>query len=151
MPFLPTLSTFFILLSAIFVAFGWRFIAKGRVKAHKITMIAASVSALLFFIIYMSRTIFVGNTRFGGPAELEIYYTIFLIFHIILATTGAIFGIISLTLAFKRKIEKHQKIGPVTSIIWFFTAITGIMVYLFLYILFDVGETTNLFKAIWGF
>lgn len=151
MPFLPTISTFFIVLSAIFMAFGWNFIAKGKEKAHKNTMIAASISALLFFIIYMSRTIFLGNTAFGGPEDLEIYYTIFLIFHIILATTGAVFGIITLTLAFKRNIVKHRKLGPYTAIIWFGTAITGVMVYLFLYVFWGVGETTNLFRAIWGF
>ncbi|RLL45213.1 DUF420 domain-containing protein [Oceanobacillus piezotolerans] len=150
MPFLPTLSTFFIVLSAILVAIGWYFISINKVKAHKKTMIAAAVSALLFFTIYMSRTIFIGNTSFGGPENLKIYYTVFLVFHIILATTGAVFGIITLTLAFKRNITKHRKIGPVTSIIWFFTAITGVMVYLFLYILFDTGQTTNLFRAIFG-
>lgn len=56
MPLLPTISTFFIVLSAILVAFGWRFIIKGRPKTHKKTMIAAGISALAFFIIYVSRT-----------------------------------------------------------------------------------------------
>ncbi|AVQ98931.1 DUF420 domain-containing protein [Oceanobacillus sp. M65] len=150
MPFLPTISTFFIVLSAILVAFGWRFIVKGKAATHKKTMIAAAISALIFFIIYASRTVFVGNSSFGGPEELEIYYTLFLIFHIFLATSGAIFGIVTLTLAFKRKIKKHRKIGPVTSIIWFFTAITGVMVYLLLYIFYDSGETTSMIKAILG-
>lgn len=150
MPFLPTISTFFIVLSAILVAFGWRFIVKGKAATHKKTMIAAAISALIFFIIYASRTVFIGNSSFGGPEELEIYYTLFLIFHIFLATSGAIFGIVTLTLAFKRKIKKHRKIGPVTSIIWFFTAITGVMVYLLLYILYDSGETTSMIKAILG-
>lgn len=151
MPFLPTLSTAFILLSAILVAIGWRLIVKGKKKAHKKTMIAAAVSALLFFIIYASRTIFAGNTSFGGPDELKIYYTLFLVFHIMLATTGAVFGIITLTLAFKRNIKKHEKIGPITSVIWFLTAITGIAVYLLLYIFFNGGETTSMIKAILGF
>ncbi|WP_042223891.1 DUF420 domain-containing protein [Oceanobacillus manasiensis] len=150
MPLLPTVSTFFIVLSAILVAFGWRFIAKGKAATHKKTMIAAAISALIFFIIYVSRTVFVGNTSFGGPEELEIYYTLFLVFHIILATTGAVFGLVTLTLAFKRNIKKHRKIGPVTSIIWFFTAITGVMVYLLLYILYDGGGTTSMIKAILG-
>ncbi|MBU5265988.1 DUF420 domain-containing protein [Virgibacillus proomii] len=150
MPVLPTISTAFIILSAILVAIGWRFIVKGQPKKHKKTMIAAAISALLFFIIYASRTIFIGNTSFGGPDHLEIYYTIFLIFHIMLATVGAIFGIVTLTLAFKRKISVHRKVGPVTSIIWFFTAVTGIAVYLLLYILYDGGETTSLIKAILG-
>ncbi len=59
-------------------------------------MLAAAVSALLFFIIYMSRTIFIGNTAFGGPDNLKIYYTIFLVFHIVLATTGAVFGFVTI-------------------------------------------------------
>lgn len=150
MPFLPTLSTFFILLSAILVAIGWRLIIKDKKKSHKKAMIAAAISALLFFIIYSSRTIFLGNTSFGGPDELKVYYTVFLIFHITLATIGAFFGVTTLILAFKRKITIHRKIGPVTSIIWFLSAITGFMVYLLLYILYDGGETTSMIKAILG-
>ncbi|SFM00495.1 putative membrane protein [Gracilibacillus orientalis] len=150
MELLPTLSTFFIILSAILVAIGWRLVVKKQYKAHKKVMIAGAISALAFFIIYMSRTIFVGNTSFGGPEELEVYYTIFLIFHIMLATSGAIFGVITLTLAFKRNIKKHQKIGPVTSVVWFCSAITGLMVYLLLYVFYDGGETTSLLKAILG-
>ncbi|MFC4404693.1 DUF420 domain-containing protein [Gracilibacillus xinjiangensis] len=150
MHLLPTISTFFIVLSAVFVAIGWRQIIKNNFKAHRKAMLAAAYSALVFFIIYMSRTIFIGNTSFGGPDEWKIYYTIFLIFHIFLATTGAIFGVITLILAFKRKIKKHRKIGPITSIIWFGTAITGVAVYILLYILYDGGETTSLIKAILG-
>ncbi|MGJ9458550.1 DUF420 domain-containing protein [Oceanobacillus sp. CF4.6] len=151
MPFLPTISTFFIALSAILVAIGWVLITKGKKKAHKKVMLSAAVSAILFFIIYVSRTIFVGNTSFGGPDNIEIYYTIFLVFHIILATTGAVFGIVTITLALKRNIAKHRKIGPVTSVIWFFTAITGVMVYLLLYVIYDGGGTTSMLKAIFGF
>jgi len=150
MPILPTISTIFIVLSAILIAIGWILIVKGKPLAHKYAMIAASVSALLFFIIYMSRTIFIGNTSFGGPDSIKTYYTVFLIFHIILATTGGIFGIITLVLAFKRNIGKHRKLGPVTSIIWFFTAITGVMVYLLLYVFYTGGDTTSMIKAILG-
>lgn len=151
MPLLPTLSTGFIVLSAVLVGIGWVLVAKKKYKAHKKVMLAAALSALVFFIIYASRTIFIGNTSFGGPEDLKIYYTIFLIFHINLATIGAIFGIVTLILGFKRNIKKHRRIGPITSIIWFFTSITGVMVYLLLYIFFDGGETTSMIKAILGF
>ena len=96
LPILPTISTAFIVLSAILVAIGWVLIVKRKIEAHKKVMFAAGVAAVIFFIIYASRTIFIGNTAFGGPEELKIYYTFFLIFHITLATTGAVFGIISL-------------------------------------------------------
>ncbi|WP_146935957.1 DUF420 domain-containing protein [Cerasibacillus quisquiliarum] len=150
MPVLPTISTAFIIISAILVAIGWILIVKDKKAAHKKTMIAAVISALLFFIIYLSRTVFIGNTSFGGPDDVKIYYTIFLFFHIFLATTGAVFGIVTLVLAFKRNIKKHEKIGPITSIIWFFTAITGVMVYLLLYVFYKGGDTTSLIKAILG-
>ncbi|MDG5470167.1 DUF420 domain-containing protein [Jeotgalibacillus sp. ET6] len=150
LPLLPTLSTIFIVLSAILVAAGWILVVKGRVEAHKKTMFAAAVAALTFFIIYVSRTIFVGNTAFGGPDDIKIYYTIFLVFHIILATTGAVFGLVTIWLGYKNRIKKHRKIGPITSVIWFFTATTGVMVYSLLYILYDGGETTSVIKAILG-
>jgi len=149
-PFLPTLSTFFIVLSAILVAIGWKLILERKIEAHKKTMIAAAVAAVLFFIIYASRTIFVGNTAFGGPENLKVYYTVFLIFHIMLSTSGAVMGIMTISWGFKEKLDKHRKIGPITSLVWFFTAITGVAVYLLLYVLYEGGETTSLIKAILG-
>ncbi|WP_211270633.1 DUF420 domain-containing protein [Paenisporosarcina indica] len=151
LPLLPTISTFFIVLSAVLVAIGWVLIKQRKIDAHKKTMFAAAIAALIFFIIYMSRTIFIGNTAFGGPDEYKLYYTIFLVFHITLATTGAVFGLVTLWAGYKNNLKRHRKIGPITSVIWFFTAITGVAVYLLLYVFFEGGETTSVFKAILGF
>lgn len=151
MPFLPTISTLFIITSAIFVIIGWRHIIKGRVAKHKRSMLIAAITALLFFITYVSRTIFIGNTSFGGPDDIKIYYTIFLLFHIILATLSAIFGVVTLRLAWKRNISKHEKLGPITSVMWLISSITGVMVYLFLYIIYTGGETTSMIRAILGY
>lgn len=150
LPILPTISTSFIVLSAILIAIGWVLIKQRKIEAHKKTMFAAAISALAFFIIYVSRTIFIGNTAFGGPDDIKIYYTIFLIFHITLATTGAVFGIVTIYLGLKNNIAKHRKIGPITSIIWFFVAITGVAVYLLLYVFYHGGDTTSVIKAIIG-
>ncbi|QBP41575.1 DUF420 domain-containing protein [Paenisporosarcina antarctica] len=151
LPLLPTISTFFIVLSAVLVAIGWTLIIQRKIEAHKKVMFAAAIAALSFFIIYASRTVFVGNTAFGGPEEYKIYYTIFLVFHIILATTGAVFGLITIWAGYKNNLTRHRKLGPITSIIWFFTAITGVAVYLLLYVIYHGGETTSVFKAILGF
>ncbi|OLS41977.1 DUF420 domain-containing protein [Bacillus sp. MRMR6] len=150
LPILPTISTTFIVLSAITVAIGWWQIKQRNIEAHKKTMFLAAIFAIIFFIIYASRTIFIGNTAFGGPDNLKIYYTLFLIFHITLATTGAVLGIFSLYTGFKNKLSTHRKLGPVTSIVWFFTAITGVAVYLLLYVFYHGGETTSVIKAILG-
>ncbi|KMJ58503.1 membrane protein [Bacillus sp. LL01] len=149
-PIMPTVSTFFIVLSAIFVAIGWYLILKRKIEAHKKVMFLAAIFAIIFFIIYASRTIFVGNTSFGGPDDIKVYYTIFLLFHITLATVGAVMGIITLWTGYKNRLDKHRKLGPITSIIWFTTAITGVAVYLLLYVIYHGGETTSVFKAILG-
>ncbi|WP_174733798.1 DUF420 domain-containing protein [Mesobacillus harenae] len=151
LPILPTISTTFIVLSAITVAIGWWQIKQRKLESHRKTMTLAAIFAIIFFIIYASRTIFVGNTSFGGPDDIKIYYTVFLIFHITLATLGAIMGITTLYAGYKNNLELHRKIGPVTSIIWFFTAITGVAVFLLLYVFYKGGETTSVLKAIFGF
>ncbi|MBY3622416.1 DUF420 domain-containing protein [Acinetobacter sp. CUI P1] len=146
----PTISTSFIVLSAVLVAIGWWLIIKGKREAHKKTMIAAAIAALLFFIVYVSRTLFVGNTSWGGPDDLKTIYQVFLIFHIVLATVAAVFGLTTLTLGFKAKYSKHRKWGRVTSIIWFITAITGVMVYVLLYVLYPGGHTKPVWEVILG-
>ncbi|GLI82914.1 membrane protein [Rossellomorea marisflavi] len=150
LPVLPTISTSFIVLSAITVAIGWWQIKKREFEKHQKTMTLAGIFALIFFIIYASRTIFIGNTSFGGPDDLKIYYTIFLVFHITLATVGAVFGLMSLWTGYQDRLKIHRKLGPITSIIWFFTAITGVAVYLLLYVFYHGGETTSVIKAILG-
>ncbi|MEC0240819.1 DUF420 domain-containing protein [Paenibacillus dokdonensis] len=147
---MPTVSTSFIVISAILVAIGWALIIKGKREAHKRVMICGAVAALLFFIIYVSRTAFVGNTSWGGSDEMKIYYQIFLIFHITLATIAAVFGITTLVLAFKEKFSKHRKWGRVTATIWFITAITGVAVYVLLYVLYPGGHTKPVWEVILG-
>ena len=148
-PILPTISTTCIVISAILIAIGWRLIWKREINKHKNVMLAAAV-LLLFFLIYASRTIFIGNTAFGGPASIKKYYTIFLFFHINLATIGGILGLVQIITAFKDKYNVHRKFGPFASVIWFCTAITGVAVYLLLYVLYPGGETTSLIKATFG-
>jgi putative membrane protein len=145
--YLPLISTLFIVLSAILVAIGWRLILQGKQEAHQKMMVAAAVAAVLFFTIYLSRTLFLGNTEFGGPDSMKPYYLAFLLFHIVLATVSAVMGIITLTLAYKGEFLKHRRIGRPTAVIWFLTAITGVAVYYLLYIKYP-GETTNLWDAI---
>ena len=147
---MPAVSTSFIAISAILVAIGWAQIIKGKREQHKKTMVAAAVAALLFFIIYVSRTIFVGNTAWGGPDDLKVFYLVFLLFHIVLATVAAVFGLVTLYTGFKSRFKAHRKLGKITSIIWFATAITGITVYSLLYLLYPGGHTKPVIDAIFG-
>ncbi|MEB3102298.1 DUF420 domain-containing protein [Ferviditalea candida] len=145
---LPTISTFFIVISAVFIAIGWRLILRGKKQEHKKVMLWGAFFALVFFIIYLSKTVFIGNTTFGGPDHLKLIYFIFLLFHIVLATTAAVFGITTILLAFNEKFAKHRKFGRFTATIWFVTAVTGVTVYVLLYLMYPGGETKGLIDAI---
>lgn len=151
MQILPLISTLLIVLSAILVAVGWVLIKQGKREAHKKVMVSAAISAVLFLIIYLSRTVLIGNTSFGGPDHIKIYYTIFLLCHIIFSIVSAIFGIIVIRHGFKENFEKHKKLGPATSIMWFITATSGVVVYLLLYVIYEGGETTSMIRAIFGY
>ncbi len=148
---LPYISTSCIILSAIFVAIGWRQINRGEKEAHKKSMIRAVWLAVAFFVIYMSRTVLIGTTEFGGPATMRTPYLIFLVFHIVLAAVAAVMGIVTLVYARKRRITDHRRIGPRTSVVWFVTAFTGVTVFLLLYVIYPPGPTTNLFWKMMGF
>lgn len=149
---LPAISTLFIVISASLVAFGWYHIRKGRQETHRKLMLTGAVFALLFFLIYISRTIFVGNTAFSesAPVWIRDAYFAFLIFHILLATVAAAFGIVTLLQAFKKQFAKHKKVGRWTAVMWLCTAPTGIMVYLLLYVLYPGGTTKPVIDAILG-
>ncbi len=145
---LPLFSTSCIVISAVLVAVGWRLILQKKQQQHKTVMLWGASFALLFFLIYLSKTVFIGNTLFGGPDSLKAIYVVFLIFHIILATSAAAFGLVTITLAFKQNFMKHRKLGRITATVWFATAVTGITVYTLLYVMYPGGETSGLIKAI---
>jgi putative membrane protein len=149
---LPLLSTIFIATSGILVAIGWYQILKGRRELHQKFMVSGAIFALVFFLIYVSRTIFIGNTAFSesAPVVIRDAYYVFLLCHIIFATTSGVFGIITLLLAYKKKFAKHKKIGRYTAVMWLITSPSGVMVYLLLYIMYPGGSTKPVIDAILG-
>jgi putative membrane protein len=149
---LPLLSTIFIATSGILVAIGWYQILKGRRELHQKFMVSGAIFALVFFLIYVSRTIFIGNTAFSesAPVAIRDAYYVFLLCHIIFATTSGIFGIITLLFAYKKKFAKHKKIGRYTAVMWLITSPSGVMVYLLLYIMYPGGSTKPVIDAILG-
>ncbi|UUZ90934.1 DUF420 domain-containing protein [Paenibacillus sp. P25] len=147
---LPTISTSFIVISAVIVAFGWAAIVRGEREKHQKLMLWGAGFALAFFLIYASRTIFIGNTTFGGPESLKSPYHIFLFFHITLATVAAVFGIVTPLHAFNKRFAKHKRVGRITAVIWLLTAPTGVVVYVLLYLMYPGGETKPMIDAILG-
>ncbi|RAU92005.1 DUF420 domain-containing protein [Paenibacillus sp. YN15] len=149
---LPTICTLLIAISATFVGFGWHAIVKGRRERHQKLMLWGAVTALLFFLLYVGRTVFVGNTSFSeeAPVWVRDAYFVFLLFHIVLATVAGAFGLVTLYQAYKKDFARHRRVGRLTAVLWLCTAPTGIMVYVLLYLLYPGGATKPVIDAIFG-
>lgn len=111
-------------------------------------MITGAIFALIFFILYMTKTIVVGSTSFSGPDSMRVPYLIFLLFHMVLATTSAVFGLVTLFLAFTGRFLKHRKLGRITAMMWLVTVVTGVTVYALFYLIYPESGTNRLLEVI---
>lgn len=144
----PFINELFMIISALLIATGWFYIRRGNRDTHKKLMLTGAGFATAFFISYVLRTLFVGDTTFSGPHGLKGPYTVFLQSHATLATVAAILGIITIRRALLGRFELHRKIGPWTASIWLIAAASGLVVFLLLYVIYAPGPTTNLFRAV---
>lgn len=74
---LPYMIEAIILLSALSVAIGWWQIRRNRIESHKRFMVLGTILAGFFFLGYAAKTIFVGDTTFGGPESFRLPYQLF--------------------------------------------------------------------------
>jgi len=96
---------------------------------HKRIMITSIILSSLFLVSYICHHLFSGETKFGGERAVRAVYYFILGTHIILA--GIILPFILFT-AYRSMIgeyAKHKKLARITWPIWFYVAVTGVVVY----------------------
>jgi putative membrane protein len=104
-----------------------------RYATHKKLMLWAIGLSVLFLLSYICHHLFAGSTEFGnentGGITKSIYYFI-LFTHIPLAGIILPFILISSYRALIGEYEKHKKLVKFTWPLWFYVAVTGVIVYL---------------------
>jgi uncharacterized membrane protein YozB (DUF420 family) len=124
-------------LSAIFLGAGYWFIRKKNVPAHRVCMISAFTTSVLFLCCYLTYHIVVkAVTHFREPPWFRPIYLTLLTSHVILAFVIIPLILITLTRALKGKFERHRAIAKWTWPLWMYVSVTGVMVYLILYKIF---------------
>ncbi len=132
-------------LSAVFLAFGFFFIKRGRKVAHRNCMITAFCTSVIFLACYLTYHIGLavelhqGPTRFLKPAWFRPIYLTILISHTILAVTIVPMILITLWRAKKQNFEKHKQIARWTWPLWMYVSVTGVVIYWLLYVKFPQG------------
>jgi putative membrane protein len=113
-----------LLLAALFAVRSKKYVA------HKYMMITAMVLSFLFLASYIAHHLFAGETKFGDSGTMKTIYLIILFTHIPLA--GIILPFILFT-AYRAMVgdwQRHKKLARITWPIWFYVAVSGVVVYL---------------------
>ena len=133
---LPTLNACLNGTATILLTAGFIFIKTGREKSHRACMVSAfAVSVIFLFFYVLHKWLVQGvHTPFGGEAAWRsIYYTM-LVTHIVLAILIVPLVLTTLSLAIRGKRDRHKSWARWTFPIWYYVSVTGVLIYLFLYV-----------------
>ncbi|MEO6682688.1 MAG: DUF420 domain-containing protein [Ginsengibacter sp.] len=119
-------------------------VKKSNYHLHKNLMIGAIVLSILFLISYVCHHLTTGDTKFGDVngdgilsldekelvGNLRYFYYFILLTHIPLAGIILPFILFTAYRALSGNYEKHKKLARITWPVWFYVAITGVVIYL---------------------
>lgn len=98
-------------------------------KLHRNIMLTAMFLSILFLVSYICHHLFAGETKFGGVGTTRTIYYILLGTHIPLAGIILPFILFSAYRGLTAEFDKHKKLVRITWPIWFYVAVTGVIVY----------------------
>jgi putative membrane protein len=96
---------------------------------HKRLMLTAIILSTLFLVSYICHHLFAGETRFGGTGFIRVVYFLLLGTHILLAAVILPFILFTAYRALVAEWPAHRKLAKLTWPIWFFVAVSGVIVY----------------------
>jgi len=134
---IPTLNAALNALATILISTGFVMIKLRKIAAHRALMLTAGVVSAVFLVGYVTHKIMIRgvHTPFGGEggALRTIYYTM-LFSHIVLAMAIAYLVPRTFLFALRGDYETHRRWARFTFPIWLYVSVTGVLVYLFLYV-----------------
>ena len=109
------------------------FIRGKNIDAHKKSVLAAFGFTMLFLVSYVVyHTFKPAPVRYEGP--MRGLYLFILLSHIGLAPVVVPAALVSLYRGWMDQREKHRKLVRWTWPLWFYVSVTGVLVYIFLYL-----------------
>lgn len=130
---LPAVNATLNAIATVLLILGYVLIRRGRIDAHRRSMIAAFATSVLFLICYLVYHYHAGSRPFPGQGPIRIVYFTILISHIILAAAVPFLAAITLWLGLQDRRLRHRRIARWTLPIWLYVSVTGIIVYWMLY------------------
>jgi uncharacterized membrane protein YozB (DUF420 family) len=139
-------------IATVLLLLGLFFIKRGRIEAHKRTMLATFAVSIAFLACYLWYHFNVGHVEFSHPGFVRFVYLAILVSHVILAATVPFLAVRQIYLGYRAlgccgvKLpepertavsalyrEKHLRLAKWTFPIWLYVSVTGVIVYVMLY------------------
>lgn len=129
---------------AVLLLAGLITIIQKKYLLHKKIMLAAMSLSVLFLVSYICHHLLAGDTKFGdidhngilsddeknAAGSLRMLYYFILLTHIPLAAIILPFILFTAYRALIGEYEQHKKLTRITWPVWFYVAVTGVVVYL---------------------
>lgn len=123
--------------AAICLTLGYFFVQTKRLTAHRICMMLALCFSAIFLSSYLYYHYQVGaQTPFTGTGIWRTVYFSILISHIILAILILPLIFRTVYLAWRQQFDLHRKWARITFPLWYYVSVTGVVIYLMLYVIF---------------
>ena len=132
--FLPTINAILNFVSAVLLIMGYFAIKKGNREQHQKFMSLALISSALFLSCYLVYHYQVGSVAYPRHDWTRPLYFLILIPHVILAMIMTPFIALLVKHAVKKDFVRHKKLAKWVFPVWVYVSITGVLVYLMLYV-----------------
>lgn len=123
--------------STVLLCAGLYCVKTKRLAAHRNCMVSAFVVSCVFLVGYLYHKYVVVrgvHTPFPGPDFWKVPYLIMLFSHIALAMAVPVLALMTISRGLKQKVELHKKIARWTFPVWLYVSVTGVLIYLLLYV-----------------
>lgn len=133
---LPLLNASLNGLSTLFILAGIVFIKNERKQAHILAMLSALITSTLFLASYLTYHFLKDGivTKFTHPGWPKTVYYFILATHIPLAALTLPLVLLTIIPAFQARYDRHRRIAKITFPVWLYVSVTGVLVYLMLYV-----------------
>ncbi len=115
---------------AVLLVYGLVVVKQGKWVMHRRVMFSAIVLSVLFLVCYIAYHILTEETKFPVDSPYRTLYLIILASHIVLAGLILPFILFTAYRALIGEYAQHKKLARWTWPVWFYVAVTGVIVYL---------------------
>ena len=133
---LPAVNASLNALATLCIVSGFIFIKRGNKRAHIACMVSALVISAAFLTCYLIYHYAHPTTKFAHEGWPKTVYFIILFTHIPLAAAVVPMVLMTVIPAFRQRFDRHKRIARWTLPVWLYVSVTGVLVYLMLYVWF---------------